>query len=441
MNRDKLEPTGFLENKSNENKIDLNFASVPFSAQRPPDFQESPSTSDCGLNSVNTLQEDEFAIERKKLQRKILTLENDVAEMSALLKKASSEELMKYSLNKGFHPSQNAGIVWKTIAPIINEREKLLKDQLKLNTEIDNLKVDLSNSLSENKRLQLRIETYKLLTNEKDKLQSMYDELKKENLSSDELCRQYLQELGASKAEHNLKIRDLEIQNQKLKTLIQDEKSLVERVKNDFQLQLNDKDKFAAGLTKELENIKHQLLDKSQELEVQLDTCKSVEVRELLKLDEIQKLKNEIASALKQVNQLKEEKKTIELSCEQDRDRLAAFAVTLNRKKYEISTQLQFLLNEYESAEITHPLKDYLDFTSHEINRLEKQIRRTPTVSIDRVQLESSLQTLSEQQEFLESVINKRKIDLEIRIKKIKEVLEKFVLDLVPPPPPPSRGT
>lgn len=149
----------------------------------------------------------------------------------------------------------------------------------------------------------------------------------------------------------------------------------------------------------------------------------------------LDKQKEELAQIETAESLLEKQRHQVEIIEQQER-RLAAYASSLNRKKQDIAREVEYLLKEYRAAEVAHPLKDYLEFTESELSRTELQLRKTPTVSVDRSRLEKNLQELIQQREFLQSVIKNRNGDLDKRIERLVILLEKSRTELVPPPPP-----
>lgn len=120
----------------------------------------------------------------------------------------------------------------------------------------------------------------------------------------------------------------------------------------------------------------------------------------------------------------------------QQESRLEAYNKSLNKKQLELMAQFRFLLNEYRSLEKAHPLQDYLNITESELNRMEVQLRKTPTISVDRSRLEQSFQDLMEQRNLVRDVIDHRKMELSKKMKQLSLILEKAKVDFLPPPPP-----
>ncbi len=331
----------------------------------------------------------EYEIERKRFQKKIVTLENDIKVLNLVLKEYSSK----------------------------NADSKKEKD-LNLSNENSELKRQIEFFKNENQKIKSEFLEKQKLHNYQQGLEVQLEELRKENSRLNVENHAQRLQIEYKSLEIKQKISNLEIENFDLNNLYLREQEKVMQLEKRMDLVLLEKEKSK----EELNLLKNNLLLKEHEV--------------LEKNKEIELLRNDVLKYMSQIDKVLLEKRDLYNTCKDYRERLCVYAKFLNRKKFEITTEFEFLLKEYQTAEISHPVQDYLDFTNLEILRLEKQLRATPTVSIDRVQLEQSLNKLTEQRELLETVINKRKADLEIRIAKLKDTIGRTLFDLVPPPPP-----
>jgi hypothetical protein len=115
---------------------------------------------------------------------------------------------------------------------------------------------------------------------------------------------------------------------------------------------------------------------------------------------------------------------------------LRYYAEALTREKAALLKAAQQLAHEIRTAGLIHPLKDYLTLTEVEISKLELQLRKTPTLSSERIPLETCFTQMIQQREFLRNLMNETQMALEAKAKKVIQIAGNGKLAPVPPPPP-----
>jgi hypothetical protein len=118
---------------------------------------------------------------------------------------------------------------------------------------------------------------------------------------------------------------------------------------------------------------------------------------------------------------------------------LSTYAQSLNEAKRELDAGFAKLAADIESAQVLHPLRDYLKMTVREVTGLELRLKQTPTLSPEREALEAALTRYMEQREYLRAVIEASERELRQEAARIVERASEHDLSLAVPPPPP-RG-
>ena len=118
---------------------------------------------------------------------------------------------------------------------------------------------------------------------------------------------------------------------------------------------------------------------------------------------------------------------------------LRQYANNISREKAEVIRCATQLAEEIHSARTLNPLKDYLSLTEFELSRIELQLKKTPTVSLDRPRLEACLSQMHEQREFLKSAIAKSKRQLDEQAASLLKIARGQKVGAIPPLPPNSR--
>jgi len=357
----------------------------------------------------------------------------------------------------------------------------------KMNTEIQNLKGTLDHKVRNIEMLTLRNEE---LANDslelkscKKSLEMAQNEVYQANLKIEVNTRR-IQDLEAENDKYKLLIESFRFETDRISQNIDQEKSknaerlslleesnaiLEKKLAQDqetFQQTINQMDLLQGSLVNQLKEkihqyehlqiqfnekllLLHSFKERNAELgKIKFNLEKTVEEKENV----IKQLSNENKVLSHQMKDLKEsfEKEDERVSKEliiienrlsilsQQEFRLENYNKALNRKKNEMVLHFEFLLGEYNFFEKAHPLQDYLKMTESELNRLEVQLRKTPTISIDRSRLEQAFKELVEQRNQINEIIDNRKKDLSKKINELRHVLEKSKAEFLPPPPPRS---
>jgi chromosome segregation ATPase len=128
------------------------------------------------------------------------------------------------------------------------------------------------------------------------------------------------------------------------------------------------------------------------------------------------------------------EKKRIQLDRREERLRL--YADSLSAQKAEFQQISKQLAEEIHQARTLHPLKDYLSLTEFELSKIELQLKKTPTSSMDRPALEATLTQMMEQRDFLRTTIDASQKELSQHASVVFRLGDDDGLVATPPPPP-----
>ena len=128
------------------------------------------------------------------------------------------------------------------------------------------------------------------------------------------------------------------------------------------------------------------------------------------------------------------ERKAVQL--ERQEEQLRVYATSLSNTRNEVKEFSKELVSDIEATRTLHPLNDYLALTEFELSKIELQLKKTPTVSSDRPKLETCLEQLMTQRNFLRSTIDSSHKENEKRASIILKIAESSNLPYIPPPPP-----
>lgn len=401
---------------------DVDFVSEDNTETETPALQNSQGTlvSD-KLKSRPEFSNTDFDLEKKRLLRKIQSLENDLRETELYhkrkLREISSSFFTTEELSEVSYVRMN-----ENVKAIVNNLNLLKEKSTKLVKENESLELkthEQSNYIEtiheKVSGLDLKIE---ILNQEKAQLSEENSKLRDINKKLEDQSVLNERKLEENRIDHNLKIRELEIKI------------------DIYQNELWQREQIISTLKSHDNNIQLKLNNITKELQEKINIIEAMGKNQDTHITEISLLREKIISEEKSNHLLKEENQKIITLMEEQRTSLASFAKSLNRKNRELGDQIKILLEECESFELAHPLQDYFDFTTREIRRVELQLSKTPVVSIDRNQLEQSLQKLHDQNEVLNSVIKMRQIDLNQRKQKLTNLLIRLDAEQAPPPPP-----
>jgi hypothetical protein len=124
---------------------------------------------------------------------------------------------------------------------------------------------------------------------------------------------------------------------------------------------------------------------------------------------------------------------------ERQEERLRVYAESLTAEKAEIRAIATQLTEQLRTARGANPLKDYLTVTEFEISKVELQLKKTPMASSDRPALEGCLENLVVQRDFLRSVVEASRRQLDQQAEALMSITRDEALQAVPPPPPKAR--
>jgi hypothetical protein len=83
-----------------------------------------------------------------------------------------------------------------------------------------------------------------------------------------------------------------------------------------------------------------------------------------------------------------------------------------------------------------NPVQDLLKVTEYEMNKLEIELKKTPTSSPSRSSLENTMEQLIEQKNFLRSISDVSSGVFETKIARLREFARDFRIEEIPPLPP-----
>lgn len=203
---------------------------------------------------------------------------------------------------------------------------------------------------------------------------------------------------------------------------------------NEMQMQLttthlnakiDEKQRHLIDLTNENESLKQKLNAATRSLQ------ESEAERESLS-SSFKALSNREDSKREQLESLASQLKNRE-------SQLRHYAANIAKEKNDIIQCARQLADEIHSARTLNPLKDYLSLTEFELSKAELQLKKTPTISLERTRLESVLTQLHEQREFLKKTIMKSKIQLDEQAANLLRITRSQKAGTIPPLPPWSR--
>ncbi|MEO5668254.1 MAG: hypothetical protein ABIR96_09365 [Bdellovibrionota bacterium] len=117
---------------------------------------------------------------------------------------------------------------------------------------------------------------------------------------------------------------------------------------------------------------------------------------------------------------------------------LRGYAKLLGSVKEDLNRACHKLADELRASKTLHPLKDTLALTHFEISRIETQLLKLTTGSVERASLEATLRQFFEQRDFLKPLIEASGRELSAQAAVVAQLAEKNRVEIVIPPPPPS---
>lgn len=115
---------------------------------------------------------------------------------------------------------------------------------------------------------------------------------------------------------------------------------------------------------------------------------------------------------------------------------LRGYAKSMNQAKTEFKKVAHKLASEARLLAMTHPLRDYLKATEHELRKMEVQLKKTPTISPERAKIENCVGDLVDQREFLKTILQNAQTQLQKQADEIDKLATAETLSAFPPPPP-----
>lgn len=187
---------------------------------------------------------------------------------------------------------------------------------------------------------------------------------------------------------------------------------------------------------------KNELRGNARDLELQFQ--KKNQMLEAQLQDRHLELENEFQSKLKKLaTEVQDQKASLE-HAEAERHRREAqlrnYAQALTKEKHELTKEYQRLIDETQSVRALNPLKDYLDLTEFELEKVEIQLKKTPEISNDRPRYEAYLSELVEQRNFLRQILEASQKKLDQQIGRISQNLKSGQWQPIPPLPPSLRS-
>lgn len=115
---------------------------------------------------------------------------------------------------------------------------------------------------------------------------------------------------------------------------------------------------------------------------------------------------------------------------------LNTYVEYLNHQKKEVMKISQQLAEELQVLKTIHPLKDYLKATELELTKVELDLKKTPSSSLNRPKVESYLENLFQQRNFLNSLIEASERQMNEQAHSILKIIQSDTLMALPPAPP-----
>ncbi len=152
--------------------------------------------------------------------------------------------------------------------------------------------------------------------------------------------------------------------------------------------------------------------------------------------DEISAKAKVVEAKEKQLLALEEELAGRQQNISSQESHFSQYVQMVNAAKQDLKNQISKMDQEIQLSLRLNPLKDYMKMTEREIDRVDLQLKKTPTLSSDRTRLETYLDDLFEQRIFLKENIRKISQDVEKRRGQLSEIYKSAALSTTPPMPP-----
>ena len=127
--------------------------------------------------------------------------------------------------------------------------------------------------------------------------------------------------------------------------------------------------------------------------------------------------------------ELKEKEKRVA----EKKSHIASYLESLNTAKRNLRNEVAQIDQQLEMALKLSPVQDFLDITEREIDRVDLQLRKTPTLSPVRASLQKALDELYDQKRFLKKSLRQVEGRIDKKRQEILIILESPALQLSPP--------
>ncbi len=358
----------------------------------------------------------------------------------------------------------------KELHKMNQEFEKVKKANASLSSEIEKnrLNSDKNYRMQTNEMLLLAENSLKMEV-ELSKTKSKLDVLEKKHSSTlTELSRESLAHKNTTEASQSkMKILNEDFNDLKHQMIIlkknhqqlsQDHSTLIaenEQLKGKIEIQNKffiDQNEIIFKLSREAD-IKTQELSKNQVDHVSVELSQSQEIIQDLRTqlastdfrlqEQAQKYELKIASLITdlatQNENILEENLKLKNRMDQQNVRekqIEQFVAFNNQEKSKYQKVINQLAQEIHQAITLHPLKDYLVATEKELSRVERDLKKTPTSSHHRKDLEVALDQLIQQRDDIRFLITKTEGVFTNHLGSLERIARSGVLQQTPPLPP-----
>lgn len=221
-----------------------------------------------------------------------------------------------------------------------------------------------------------------------------------------------------------------------LKNLKQTHEEQIRSALRELNEKLEDKNKSLSESLRETGELKEKLKVSEQSEALLRKTVEEMSYRHEIEKESLCKTISELSER----DQTERQKLTeLGLQLRHREVQLRHYASSVAKEKNEIVQCARQLADEVRSARTLSPLKDYLSLTEFEMSKTELQLKKTPTISLERARLESVLTQLHEQREFLKKSISKSRTQLDEQAANLLKIARSLKAGTIPPLPPGVR--
>ncbi len=144
----------------------------------------------------------------------------------------------------------------------------------------------------------------------------------------------------------------------------------------------------------------------------------------------------QLASTEKNIKGLEDKIAEREQALDLREQQFSHYVQLVNHAQEELRSAVSRLDQEMQLSINLNPLKDFIKITEREIDRIDLQLKKTPTISPERIRLETYMDELFEQRVFLKDNIRKINQEADKRRSQLAEIYKSTSLSAVPPMPP-----